>query len=198
MEPIKLNLATFEYQDKRILYPIMLLATLAVLVISSLSITIGMNTQSEIKEYENKILERKQQVVKRQQIKKENFLRMNDTEIEALKKDVDFINGLITLDAYPYDRLLDSLELCIPQRVALINLQMSKDLDKVTLEGKADSMNDVNIFLNKLNDSKIYKNNNLLNLAMLQENPTQEETKSMDVGIRFEIICSISKDQLGL
>ena len=196
METIKINLATFEYEDKHLSYPVMLLAALIVLIISSLSIRIGLNAQNEIKKYESKIEEKEQAVIKRQQIKNEKTFMLKDGEIESLKKDIEFINGLIKMDAYPYDRLLDSLELCVPKGVLLSSFEMSKDFKNMTLKGKADSMDNITIFLNKLNDSKIYKNNNLLKLSVSQAISFQEESISTNNGITFEIECSIAEDEI--
>jgi Tfp pilus assembly protein PilN len=196
LEPIKINLATFEYQDKRLAYPVMLITALIVLLVSILSIRTGMNTQGEINEYEKTIDSQEQSVIKRQQIKKENVRRLKDGEVESLKKDIDFINGLIKMDAYPYDRLLDSLEVCMPQGVVLSDLKMSKDLDMVTLKGEVDSMDNITVFLNNLNDSKIFKNNNLLNLSVSREDNRGEDSSSMDDAITFEMECSIDKNQI--
>lgn len=196
MEPIKINLATFEYQDKRLSYPVMLLTAAIVLILSVFAIRSGLNNQIEIKEYEKKIAEQDQNIVTRQRINMENIVRLKDSEIESLKKEIDFINGLIDKDAYPYDRLLDSLELCVPEGIVLSSFRLSNDLNKVVLEGKADSMNEIAVFFNKLSDSKIYNNNSLLSLSIAQENIIQEESISMDNGIGFEIECLIDKDQV--
>jgi Tfp pilus assembly protein PilN len=196
LETIKINLATFKYQDKRISYPLMLFAAIIVLIISSLSIRTGINAQSEIKEYEKKTVEREQDVLKRQEIKKDKSAGLKDSEIVSLKKDIDFINGLINMDAFPYDRLLDSLELCVPSGIVILSFEMSKDFNKVTFEGRADSMNDITVFLNNLNKSRIYKNNNLLNLSVSQENNTQEESIPAGNGITFELESLIAMDQL--
>jgi Tfp pilus assembly protein PilN len=196
VESIKINLATFEYQDKRLVYPVMLISALVVLLISFFSIKIGINTRSEIKEYEKTINLQEQNVLKRQQIKKESIRRLKDGEITSLKKDINFINELIEMDAYPYDRLLDALEACMPQGIVLSALNMSKDLTKVTLEGDSDSMEKISIFINNLNDSKILKNNNLLNLTVSREGSKEEGSSSMDNGISFEIESSIDNKQI--
>ena len=196
MEPIKINLATFEYQDKRLSYPAMLATALVVLFFSFLSIRTGINSQGEINEYEKIIASQEQSAIKKQQIKKENTRRLKDGEIESLKKDIDFINGLIKMDAYPYDRLLDSLEACMPKGIVLSELKMSKDLNMMTLTGKVDSMDKITVFITNLTDSKNFKNNNLLNLSVVQQNNQQEDSSSMDNGITFEIESSIDKNQI--
>lgn len=196
MEPIKINLATFEYQDKRLSYPVMLVTALIILTVSIISIRSGINAQSEINEYENKVAAKEQNIVRRQQIKKETVKKLNDRDIESLKKDIDFINGLIMTDAYPYDRLLDALEVCVPQGIAILNFNLSKDQERVALKGKAGSIDEITVFLNRLNNSNIYKKSNLLNLTVSRENILQEETEYMDDGITFEIECSIDTDQV--
>lgn len=196
METIKINLATFEYLDKRLAYPVMLVTALAVLLFSFLSIRTGIKSQGEINEYEKTIELQEQNAIKRQQIKKESTIRLKDGEVESLKKDTDFINGLIKTDAYPYDRLLDSLEACMPKGVVLSELKMSKDLSMVTLTGRVDSMDKITVFISNLNDSKIFKNNNLLNLSVSQENNQEEVFSSEDNGIIFEIEFSIDNNQI--
>lgn len=196
MEPIKINLATFEYQDKRLSYPVMLITALIVLLVSFLSIRTGINSQGEINEYEKRILSQEQDSIKRQQIKKETARRLKDTEIESLKKDIAFINSLIKMDAYPYDRMLDTLELCIPGGIVFSDIKMSKDMNMMTLQGKADSMDKITVFMNSLNDSKIFKNNNLLTLSVSREGSSQVDSLSADNGIAFEMECSIDKNQI--
>jgi len=192
LETIKINLATFEYQDKRISYPVMLLVAVMVLIISSLSIKAGLNGQSKIKGYETSINEREQGLLKRQ-IKESP--RLKDNEIESIKNEANFINGIINQHDYPYDRLLDPLEACVPQGVVLSSFGMSKDFNRVILNGRADSMNDITLFLNNLNNSTIYKNSNLMNLSVSPEGKTPEETAS-SAGITFEIESAIAREQV--
>lgn len=194
METIKINLATFEYQDRRISYPVMLVAAVIVLLISSLSIKTGLDRQAKIKEGEKIIYNQEQSALKRQQIEKAPKLK--DAEIESIKNDANFINGIINQHAYPYDRLLDALEDGVPKGVIISSFGMSKELNKVILDGKSDSMNNITLFLNNLNDSKIYKNSNLLSLSVSQENNTEEGPTSSGNGITFEIESVITKDQI--
>lgn len=196
MEPVKINLATFDYQDRRLSYSVMLVTALIVLGLSVVSIRSGINAQDEINEYEAKVAAKEQNTIKRQQIKKEAVRRLSDGEIKSVKKDIDFINGLIMMDNYPYDRLLDALEVCVPQGIALKNFSLSKDQTTAALKGKAGSMDEITVFLNRLDGSKIYKNSNLLNLTVSRENILREEMEYMDDGITFEIECSIDTDQV--
>jgi len=194
LETIKINLATFEYQDKRLSYPVILVVSVIVLMVSSLSIKAGLNRQAEIKEYEKIISEREQSTLKKQQIEKTP--RLKDAEIESVKNDANFISGIINQHAYPYDRLLDALEASAPNGVVISSFGMSKDFNKVILDGKADSMNNITLFLNNLNVSKIYKNSNLLSLSVSRENNAEERSVSVGNGITFEVESLIAKDQI--
>jgi len=193
LETIKINLATYEYQDKRVSYPVMLVVAAMVLIISSLSIRAGLNGQTRIKELERSAVEHEQSLLKRQQIKQAPKLK--DNEIESIKNEVNFINGIINQHVYPYDRLLDPLEACVPQGVILSSFGMSKDFNRVILDGRADSMNNITLFLNNLNNSTIYKNSTLMNLSISPEGKTPEEPAS-NAGITFEIDSAITKDQI--
>jgi Tfp pilus assembly protein PilN len=194
LETIKINLATFEYQDKRLSYPVILVVSVIVLMVSSLSIKAGLNRQTEIKEYEKIISEREQSTLKKQQIEK--IPRLKDAEIESVKNDANFIGGIINQHAYPYDRLFDALEASVPNGVVISSFGMSKDFNKVILDGKADSMNNITLFLNNLNVSKIYKNSNLLSLSVSRENNAEERSVSVGNGITFEVESATAKDQI--
>jgi Tfp pilus assembly protein PilN len=194
LDAIKINLASFEYQDKRLSYTVMLVIAAIVLIISGLSIRAGLNAQADIKEFERNVTEQEQTMLKRQQIKQ--VPRLKDGEIESIKNNVNFINGIIYQHAYPYDRLLDSLEVSVPKGVVLSTFGMSKDFTKVMLNGKADTMNMITQFVNNLNNSAIYKNSNILNLSVSQENNSQKESASMGPGITFEVESAIVKDRM--
>lgn len=171
----------------------MLLIALIVLIMSGLSIRTGLNGQAQIKEYERSINEREQGLLKKQQIKQSPAL--TDKEIASIKDEVNFINGIINQHVYPYDRLFDPLETCVPQGVVLSGFGMSKDFNRVILNGRADSMNDITLFLKNLNDSTIYKNSTLMNLSVSPEGKTPEEPAS-NAGITFEIESVIAKGQV--
>jgi len=196
LEPIKINLATFEYEDKNLSYPVMLATGLIVLIVSILSIRIGINTQAEITEYERNVESRDRNLITRQRIIKEETRRLQPKQIESLKKEIDFVNGLIKKDAFPYDRLLEALELSVPQGVVLSDFDMSKDLNSVIIKGESDSMDRIIFFINRINESKIFKKNNLLSLSVSSKEEGVTGLESGDDHIIFELECSIADDQI--
>ncbi|MBW1911627.1 MAG: PilN domain-containing protein [Deltaproteobacteria bacterium] len=196
MKTINLNLATFEYQDKRIAYPILIGAALIIIIISGFSVQFYLGNQNDIKEYEKKIARLEQEHMKRQKIYTAKHQDLDSGEIEAIQKEIDFVNELITKDTFPWDKLMNSLERNMPAGIKLLNFTISNDLKALKLQCKALSIRDISSFLNKLDGSKIYRNNNLINLSVAQKNVSQESGKGEGLVIKFEIESSVARDHL--
>ena len=195
MEPIKINLATFEYQDKRIAYPILISAILMIFALSGLSFYLGSRNRAEIEEYEKKIEQLEYRSIKKQNTDDNKFYKLNSEEIETIKNNVDFVNQLIDMDTFPWGKLLDSLERVVPSGITLSTFQMSDDMNKVELQGIARSIKDIGVFLEQLDGSKIYGINELISLSVSEENPSQGNTGGK-LDILFEIESYIDKDHI--
>ena len=196
LETIKVNLATFEYQDKRFSYPILIAIALIVLVLSFIFAQMSMNNQAEIREYEIRIQRLEQEFVLKKRMKEEKSDHLKAKEIESIKKGIDFINKLIISDIFPWDRLLDSLETSMPSGITLLKFDMTKDQKKMILQCKAKSINEISTFLSQLNDSKIFRNNILKNLSVEQKNSSEENIQGKEFVVKFEIESRIARDAL--
>ncbi|MFW9906039.1 MAG: PilN domain-containing protein [Candidatus Thorarchaeota archaeon] len=196
MEKININLAIFEYDDKRISYPLLMGAALIILIISGLSVHLFLNNQIDIKEYEKNIVRLGQENITLKSNNTPIYQKLDSVEIETIHKEIDLINELIIKDIFPWDKLISNLERDMPAGIKLLDLTMSDDLSKLKLQCKAVSVRDISSFLTQLNSSKIYRNNNLLNLSVAQENVLQESQKGENLVITFEIESSVVKDQL--
>jgi len=196
MEKMNINLATFEYDDKRISYPLLMGAVLIILIISGLSVHFFLNNQMDIKDYEKNIARLGQENIILGSNNTSIYQKMDSLEIETIHKEIDLINELIIKDIFPWDKLISNLERNMPTGIKLLDLTMSDDLSKLKLQCKAVSVRDISSFLTQLNSSKIYRNNNLLNLSVAQENVLQESQKGENLVIKFEIESSVVKDQL--
>jgi hypothetical protein len=186
LETIKINLATFEYQDKRITYPILILAILIIFALSGLSFYVGSRNRTEIKEYEKKIEQLENTSLIKQKISDNKYYELTSGEIDTLKEDVNFVNQLIDMDTFPWGKLLDSLERLVPSGITLSNFNISEDLNKVGLQGMARSIKDIGVFIEQLNGSKVYGNNELISLTVSEENSDQVDTAGK-LDILFEI-----------
>ena len=196
VESININLATFEYQDKKITYPILIGAALIILIISGLSIRLCLEQQRDINEYEKKITSLGIENIQRKSNHNPMYQKLGFEETETIKKELDLINELIIKDIFPWDKLMSELERKMPAGIRLLNLTMSDDLNELKLQCEASSMRDISAFIKQLNSSMIYQNNNLLNISVVQENLLQATRKGNSLIIKFEIESSVAKDQL--
>ena len=192
METIKVNLATFEYQNKRFAYPFLIGALLLVLILSAYSIHRGIINHSEINEYEKRITQLEDRSLTGQKSNSTKRPELTSRDIESIKENAEFINRLIDMDTFPWDKLLDSLELMVPSDITLSSFSMSDDLDKVHLQGIARSIDDIGKFINKLNESDIYRDNTLISLSVSEED-TATGASGGKLDILFEMESKIGE-----
>ena len=196
METIKINMATVKYQDKIFAYPILFGTLLLILILSVYSIQKGITNQLEIREYEKKIIQTGKIYRIRQKNNNGNNRNLRDGEIKSIENEISYINSLITLDSFPWGRLLDSLENSIPSGITISNFNMSEDMNNARLQGNASSINDISVFLDNLNGSNVYQNSELISLSVSEEDSDRGNTKGTGPNIIFEITSSIAKDQI--
>jgi Tfp pilus assembly protein PilN len=193
---ININLATFDYQNKRFAYPMLFGAAIILLATSLYTVQTSYQYQNEIFEYEKKIESLTQKNVTRQKINKDVRPVLTKEEEESIRNDIDFVNERIIKDVFPWDRLLSGLEMEIPEGAFLTGFSTSKDFTKIKLQGKAESMKEVGMFLANLNNSTTFQNSELVNLSINQPNQFQTEAGKMMMQINFEIESNITIDQL--
>jgi hypothetical protein len=157
VEPIKVNLATFEYFDKRIVYSLILGAAIFVLMISAFNLQRSFRYQNEIFDYEGKIKRLDQMLVKRQPIGGENVRPVGKEALKEMEEAVLHVNRLIAADLFPWGRVFDLLEKEIPDPVALHGFLPSEDFSRLTLRGQSRSMADVSLFLGRLESSRLFE-----------------------------------------
>ena len=196
MEAIHVNLATFEYQDKRFAYPMLLGAAIILLLMSWLTVKLSYHYQNTIFEYETRIQHLEQKEVKRQKIKEESKQKLAEGEAASIQKDIDFVNDLIIKDIFPWGRLLNTLEVKMPNGVILENFTTSKDFTKVQLKGSAELMKNIGLFLTNLDEALIYRDNRLINLSIDQEDIPQDDMDNTSMPIKYEIESTIDLEQL--
>jgi Tfp pilus assembly protein PilN len=193
--PLKINLATFEYHDKRIIYTVLVCVAAFVLIISGYNIHLGIKYQNEILEYEGKLARLNQNLVKKQRIKDTRKKTLKKKEIKAIQKKTLLVNTMITRDVYPWNLILDALEKKTPEGVVLIHFSPSKKPGKLTLRGYANSTEEISKFLKELEISGVFSRNVLLKLTVDKKNMVYESDE-VSPKIRFEIESSLKMKNL--
>jgi Tfp pilus assembly protein PilN len=156
MNGLSLNLATFEYRTRRIAALLLFLTGLGVVVISLYSIHGGIELRDEIREYEKGIAQLES--VRAKAVASGQKKAGKPLEQEAMKiisQQASLVNQLITSDAFPWDRLLDSFERALPEGVLLSTLRPSGDRKKITLTGQSRSTESLSRFLGGLENSGV-------------------------------------------
>jgi len=193
--PIKVNLSTFEYHDKRIIYTVLVCVAAFVLIITGYNIHLGVKYQSEILEYKGKLARLNQNLVKKQRIKDTRKKTFRKKEIKSIQKKTLFVNNMITRDVYPWNLILDALEKKMPEGVVLKHFSPSKKPGKLTLKGHANSTDKISHFLKELEGSDIFNKNVLLKLTVDKKNMASEPDE-ISPRIHFEIESSVKMKSL--
>jgi len=192
LKPIKVNISTLEYHDKRIVYSVVLGAIVFLAVIIGYNINVGVKYQKEISEYEEKI----GKLVEQNQSKRK-FLHkeLKEEEIKQIKTDALFVNKLIAIDIFPWDHLLETLEDNIPEGIILMNLSLSDIYDKLLLKGSAGSIEKIALFLKKLEESSMFQKCMILKLSV-EKGSLEEISKKKPFNIYFEIEISLLMNEI--
>jgi len=184
MNRIELNLATPPYHDRKRNYPAVAAALLILLLLTLYTFYLHTRNRAEIREYEQKISRLEQSQAARAQADRK--AAPSKGEIDLLRERVTFVNRVIALDSFPWNRFLDELELCTPSDVLLLRFATTKDADRFRIEGKAGSMKEVTEFIKGMDRSTLFRHTNLLSVSTLKGADRKEES-GRESAIRFEI-----------
>ena len=189
-------MASLEYHDKRVVYSVVLGAIIFLSAITGYNINMGVKYQKEISEYEEKIEKLEQNQSQKKFLHKE----LKEEEIKQIKTDALFVNKLIAIDIFPWDRLLKTLEDNIPEDIILMNLSLSDSYgsdiyDKLLLKGYAGSIEKIALFLKKLEESSIFQKCMILKLSV-EKGSLKEISKKKSFNIYFEIEGSLLMNEI--
>jgi len=159
LEPFKINIATFEYFDKQIYRWITGCLIFAIIIAALINIRFFIQNQEGIKDYQVKI-ESLKSIIEKGKQQKGKQVKISENEKIFLKKNVEFINGIILRDIFPWPDVLDVIEKNCPRDVILDGVIYSGKLSEIIIEGSAPSTNDVAILILKGSKSNPQLNNN--------------------------------------
>lgn len=186
MNRIHLNLATTEYYDRKSAYPAVAIAVLLVLLLSLFNFHLYSRNRAEIREYERNISHLETMQAARNQANSASMSAPSKKEIDSVKERASFVNRLIAMDNFPWDRFLDELESRTPPDVLILRFTTTKDPGKFRIEGKAGSMKEITEFLKGMDRSTLFRNSALLNVSTWKE-ADRKVNSSGEPSIRFEI-----------
>jgi hypothetical protein len=195
MKRIQLNLATIQYYEKKTIYPILAAAVILVLILSLFNVHRYSRYRSQVGEIEDRILHLERTGPVRYQAAKVSLPVLSEKDLSTLREQVGFVNRLIAMDVFPWDRLLDEIESCTPPNILIQRFAATKERERVRIEGKAGSMMDITEFLESLESSSLFRNSTLLSVATPRDGG-ETATSKMSSAIRFEIEASAAVEPI--
>ena len=185
MKPIKVNLATSVYIDKRLVYSVLAALSIMIILISLGNIYLKIRYDRKIIEYEQKIVRLDRNLSKRQNIVDSYPKKITKEEMLQIQNKADFINSLIALDVFPFSSLFDTIEKSIPEDLILKSFARSDDYNKLIFKGSSGSAGAIAGFLKTLDEATIFQKNALMNLSVSANKKTGR--KQIDFEIESKI-----------
>jgi Tfp pilus assembly protein PilN len=150
LDAIKINLATFDFRYQRISQLVLIAVAVVALLVSINSIRMRFQYQSRISAYQHKIERLESSLADQRGQQKAQADRSVAMEPEKIENNIIRISRLVARDVFPIDRLLDMLETNLPDGIQLRRLEANENIGAVVLEGIAESMDRVTLFINQL------------------------------------------------
>jgi Tfp pilus assembly protein PilN len=194
MEPIRINLANSERQDKRMAVSFIMIAATALMIVSAYSIYRAVIQRGEINQYEEKLARVEENLQKWNRLR-EGIDQIGDEEMKTLERDIQFVNGLILGDAFPWCRILTLIETQMPDGILLLGFRPSEKENQLTLTGKAVSTQMISAFLKRLEASDFLENTVLSKLSV-EQSASLKGSSGENLNIEFEIVGALRMDSL--
>ncbi len=195
MDPVKLNLATFKYYDKRVASIALVIIILVLGGISLYNVTRGIQGQREILSYQVKVKRLEKSLAKSKKAREKVLKKLKGEEMQAIREGTLFVNRIIAMDAFPWDRLLDAIETSIPGGVVLQDLTVAEDSQTVQMNGVAESSHKIDLLLSRLKKSGVFERNLLTRLSV-GETGKNAGADNAENRMHFEIESKLNIDEL--
>lgn len=194
MQPIKVNLASFDYFDKRPVYLMMIVSIIVVLIISAYNFHLYNLGQRDIYTYKEKIAKSEIEWKKQQDRQNKNNIKISEEEKKILRSHADFVNRLIATDIFPWNQLLSMIERKVPNGLVLTEIVPSDNYRKLVLAGLASSTRKITFFMKRLKGWKVIQETVLLNLNLRKKDLSiNAEGKKQDIEFRIESTLRVDR-----
>lgn len=179
MEPIRINIATFDYMGKKIVF-VMSAVAAAIVILSVVNINLFLTYKGRISEFviktssiEKKMLENKS----KEQISTEESIKIRHRAISA--------NQIIVKDAAPWSRFFKIMETKVPSGIVIDSIIPSNDYQSLIIEGKAQSEQKISFFMKRLRELDFLNNSILTEFSI--ETDANGKFKEGEADISFRV-----------
>ena len=163
---------------------------LLIAIAGCVDIYLYLHHRSTIASCQLKIDQVKQELAKNQMDGTRGAEALSQAEQEAVKQQVSVINTLILKDIFPWPRVLDMLESCLPENMLFDRITHSQDYKTLVLMGTAETPDAVASLMDRLNREPFFKKNRLASLSV--ETKASSADRTLKGNIKFEIACEMN------
>lgn len=154
---IQLNLATYEYENKKVTYPFFFFC-LFITVFFTMNNIGQYNKLQGCLEKSHKEIEYINGLLTKKETDKNNS-KISPKELSRLKKKIDFFNQLLDKIKFSYIKMLNDLEENLPLGVRLKRLDFTLENRSLSIAGEASSHEQMILFLENLEASPNFVEN---------------------------------------
>jgi len=165
LEPIRINIATFEYIDKKLVFIMAVIAT-ALIVISAVNVNLFFKYSDRISEYGNKALRLEKIFAEKNMLENRIKDEIGTEKSEKILQRAIAANRLIVKDIFPWSRFFEIIETKVPNGIVIHSILPSDDYRSLIIEGKATSERKITFFLKRLAGWNFLKNIILTEFSM--------------------------------
>jgi hypothetical protein len=156
------------------------------LLVSLNAIRVWFQNQGRIADHRQKIERLESSLAAQRSQQKAQAARGAGAEPEKIENNIIRISRLVARDVFPFDRLLDMLEANLPEGIRLGRLEANEAIGAVLLEGVAESMDRVTVFVNQLESLEEVRRIALSKLTFLEEKDGQSTPGPQQISFVIE------------
>jgi hypothetical protein len=188
---IRINLATLEYVNPRLAHLMMIGAALTALVVTGCNIRRHFELSKDIHDYTERIQSLEQKQAER--VAERGSVGLDEKEMDAVKKNIRFVNRLIARDVFPWDLVLSAIETGMPENIYLESLAPKEPFRQIELKGYATSLSEVSNYLKEKETVDLFSNFELLKIDLEKESDAETETsvERDKLPVRFDIVAHL-------
>jgi len=178
MEPIRINIATFDFMDKKIAF-IMSAVAIAIVLITALNVNLFLTHKNKISEYESKIGTIEEQMSK-------NEAAISTEELDKIRLRAISANQIIVKDGIPWSRFFEIVETKVPGGMFIERISPTNDYQTLIIEGKAKSERKITFFMKRLKEIEFLRNSILSEFSIGSDADGRFKKEGADISFRIK------------
>lgn len=180
MEPIRINIASSDYVDKKIVFFMSAVAA-SIVILSVVNINFFLTNKGRISEY----------AIKTSSIEKKIFENKSKEEIsteesEKIRHRAIFANQIIVKDVAPWSRFFERMETNVPSGIVMDSIIPSNDYQSLIIGGKAKSEQKISFFMKRLKELDFLNNSILTEFSIKTGANGKFKKEGADISFRIK------------